>query len=267
MGLMNSSQTKAASLPQAEAEYTQTIHWASNKNGFDTILCFYNYYGHVFKELDSSLTDATIKIRFYEEQDGKELQAFEKELPTGKSFHIPVSEIHPGFQGIVGVSIEPNGRMPRRSWKPEDGQPREIRSSYFAIYKREGGYSDFSHELYPVEPKPAKEEKNRSQILMIRPNFRSGIVLANNRAGQSGKDFESNLQVRLFELSGELATESVFKTRLAPGASRVLFLDEMFPRFDFNKFQQIIANVSAKNLEHPMSIHMFDHGDFNFHHF
>lgn len=248
------------------SNYIATLHWANAADGFDSVVTLHNYYGYAFRGRPASDTDADVVVRFFKE-DGSELPSHETPVPTGGSVHLAVSSVHPGFRGLVSAQMIPRGKMPRIKALP--GQPQKpIATSFFMLYQRQGGFSDFSHELFPVREKPDSKPVEWATILYGRPGIRSGAVVLNNRPGQAGAEFGSDVEAQVMDLHSKPLTEP-FRFHLPPGGSRMFRIEDAFPGFDFAKTptRSAIVAVRGKNIEQPLSLHLHECGDFNIHHF
>lgn len=138
-------------------------------------------------------------------------------------------------------------------------------TSYFILYEREGGFRDFSHELFLLQRKPGKVAE-WATVLFLGADIRAAIVTMNNREPGSGAACESEAVIRLYDMAGQFLTGE-HRYKLPPGGSCLTWLDEVFPHFDALKGRAVIATVTAPNIEQPMSLHVHASGDFNVHHF
>jgi hypothetical protein len=244
--------------------YVETIHWATARDGFESILTIFNYLGFAFGNLAPERTDAELAVRFFCE-DGHELTPYKGQLPTGRSLHLPVGQIHPSFQGIVTVAMTPHGRMERRSARPGVPQ-RPIATSFFMLYERAGGFCDMSHELFIALREPNRQPVEWATVLFMEDDLDPAVVVMNNRPFGKEPDCQADIALRLFDLDGTAATEAM-EFRLPPGGSRIVRLGDAFPAFIASGRDRVIATVTGCNIEQPMSFHRHASGDFNLHHF
>lgn len=247
-----------------EGEYGGTLHWATARDGFESVITIVNYYGWVFAGQAPDRTDADVNVRFFDEQ-GTERAPHNAPLPTGRSLHLAVGTVHPGFQGLVAVSMVPRGRMPRRSARP--GQPgRPIATSYFMLYERTGGFRDFSHELFLMRRDPDRSATEWATVLYFSDAVNPAIVTMNNRPLGDGFDCRADVALQLLGFDGAPLTAPHMFT-LPPGGSALTELATAFPEFDRHRHPRAIITATARNIEQPMSLHLHASGDFNLHHF
>lgn len=251
-------------MTSSAAIYAETLHWATARDGFGSTLAIFNYLGFAFGGLPPEKTDAEVGVRFFGE-DGQELAPYRTPLATGRSLHLSLGRIHPGFQGIVAVALTPAGRIGRRRAVPGAAQ-RPIATSFFMLYERQGGFRDMSHELFIAGRNPARSDVEWATTLFLDEPLDPSVVIMNNRLSSKDPLCRSNVTLRLYDLRGKAITESA-TFELPPGGSRVLALRDAFPGFDRTSQQQVIATVTGRNLEQPMSFHRHASGDFNVHHF
>jgi hypothetical protein len=244
--------------------YGGTLHWATAKDGFDSILNLYNYYAYAFRDHSQSLTDAVAEVRFFNEM-GEELAPWRRDVLTGETAHLSVSTVHPGFQGIVSARLTPNGKMPRLT-ATTARRGATIATSYFMIYRREGEFCDFSHELFLAQSRPQTMPEEWAQIVYLRPHMRAGVIVMNSRVGCKDRAASSAVTITLCDLGGK-ALDMSAAFDLPPGGSRCLMLDEALPQLRSLKQETVIVSVKSANIEQPMTLHLMASGDFNIHHF
>jgi hypothetical protein len=243
--------------------YTETLHWATARDGFESVVTIFNYLGWAFPDRDDADTDAEVAVRFFAE-DGTELTPHTATLRTGRSLHLPVGTVHPGFRGMVATTMTPHGGMARRSALPAaPGRP--IATSYFMLYERAGGFRDFSHELFLLQRKPGAMVE-WATVLFFDAGRTASIVVMNNRLPGGGGACAAEPAIRLYALDGAPLT-GAYRFDLPAGGSRLVALPEAFPDFRPPAGGSAVATVAARNIEQPMSLHLHASGDFNVHHF
>lgn len=246
-----------------EHGYISTIHWAYASDGYDSMITAYNYYGYAFPNEPREKTDADVTMHFFSE-DGTLRTIVTKSLPTNESLYLSVSEVAPGFRGLVALRMVPRGKMPRL--KDKSGRP--IASSFFMLYKRQKNYLDFSHELFPVKFKSEDKIAEWSTVMYARNSMDPRVVVMNNRPGLKGQLFGSKVRVQLLDLaSNPISEEKTFE--LQPGGSQLLELRKLFPECSAlsSNVNSFLCCVRGNNIEQPMSLHQTQTGDFNIHHF
>ncbi len=245
-------------------KYIPTIHWATTKDGFDSIVTLFNYYGYAFHNSNKEQTDADVILNFFNE-DGTELQQYSATLETGRTLHIPVSKIHKNFSGIVTATMHPHGDMSRLSWK---GEPlhKPIATSFFMLYEKEGGYKDFSHELFMAKKTSDAKIVEWATILYTDKLIKSGFVIMNNRLYNNSSKSGSLVTVQLYDMKCNTLS-NIVNFQLNPGGSRLVMLDQVFPDMELDKLDCVTVVVRGNNIEQPMSFHVHSSGDFNIHHF
>lgn len=246
----------------ATGDYRETLHWAIARDGFESVVTVFNYLGWAFPDRQAVETDAEVTLRFFAEE-GRELAPHRRDLQTGKSLHVPVGNLHPGFRGMVAVRMAPKGMMPRKSAGPSGGRP--IATSFFMLYERKGGFRDFSHELFLLRDDPGGTAEWATIVYMNGEN-KASIVVMNNRSPASGEPGAAEPVVRLYDMKGQ-SIASEYRFALPPGGSRLVSLSEAFPDMAATAGQSCIATVSSRNIEQPMTMHIHRNGDFNVHHF
>lgn len=245
-------------------DYIGTLHWVTAKDRFDSIINLYNYYGYAFNKMPPSSTDAEVRVRFFNEE-GLEEQPYRHELKTGGTLHLSVSSHLPGFRGAVSVQMIPKGRMKRLTHK-EGKKQRPIATSYFVLYRNQGGFQDFSHELFAVRSDPESRNVEWATVVYPLEDTRPGVVVMNNRPLCKGPAFSSRIELELRNHRSQIVA-GPFQATLPPGGSRFYMMDELFPSLHQTRGGSLMAVVRGNNIEQPMSFHAHKTGDFNIHHF
>ena len=244
--------------------YSETIHWATARDGFESVITIFNYLGFAFPDCSATETDAEILVRFFDE-DGQALTPYHGVLATGRSLHLPVGTIHRDFQGMIAVCMSPKGRMPRLSWS-EDKPHRPIATSYFMLYQRTGGFRDVSHELFNIGSEPDTNPAEWATVLLLGNALSPAIIVMNNRPYGKGKAYASAVEITLYDLANH-ALAAPYSVDIPPGGSKLVFCADVFPAFAEIALNEVIATVTGRNIEQPLSLHMHPSGDFNIHHF
>jgi len=257
--------TELAPEPLEIAGYRATLHFATARDDFDSVLSVYNYYGHAYRNSTPAETDADLTVRLFEET-GKEVARRQCPVATGDTAHIRMSEVYPEFRGLVATTMVPRGRMGRLS-KREGIPSRPIATSYFMLYERHGKFRDFSHELFlardSVDPKVAEW----ASLIYLDEGMRAGVVIMNNRPLCVGLEYGSQAEIAVGTLDGGQITPP-HRLSLPPGGSVLAMLDEVFPDLgvptDGRAWSVVVRGT---HIEQPMTIHLHASGDFNLHHF
>jgi hypothetical protein len=243
-----------------DGRYRSTLHWAMTGNGFDSVIGAFNYYHLAFKSEPTERVNAHFHVQLFD-ANGECRAVHQEPLKAGGTTYIRISDLAPGFRGLVAARMVPHGGMGRLS-----GSTRPIASSYFMMYEREGGYTDFSHELFLPRTSPSQERKGWASIFHVLQGFRPGVVVMNNCPGETGDTWFATVEVQVCDLSGACLTEARM-LYLPPGGSRLVMLDEIFPNLQMVVGETHSVVVRGNNIEQPMTMHVSESGDFNFHHF
>lgn len=253
-----------AELDLQDANYRSTLHWGIARDGFDSILSVFNYYGDAFRGQPTAHTDADLTVQPFNEE-GTPLRPAVLAVATGETIHLRISQLWPGHRGVVAARMTPRGRMARLS-APVSGKTKPIATSFFMLYERVGGFRDFSHELFlarnDVEPRPAEW----ASVVYPDPLTQAGVVVMNNHLGCDPAEFGSNVEIELLAMDGSALHDRCY-FNLMPGGSRVMMLEDAFPGFFQAADTARTIVVRGKNIEQPMTLHLKDGGDFNLHHF
>jgi hypothetical protein len=242
--------------------YRATLHWGIARDGFDSILGVYNYYGDVFANATPNLTDAELFVTLFDEQGARVGERCEP-ISTKDTVHLRIGDIASDFRGLVATQMVPRGRMRRLSGTGE----RPIATSYFMLYERAGGYRDFSHELFLARDKASTIGAEWASLVYSGDDLRAGVVVMNNCPLCDGAEFHTIGEVRVLGLDGS-ALARPYPISLKPGGSLLLMLDEAFPEIaNVPSSEARSVVVRATNIEQPMTFHLRDSGDFNLHHF
>jgi len=244
--------------------YGETLHWATARDGFESVLTIFNYLGWAFPGYPPERTDADVSLRFFAEE-GRELESYSAVLGTGQALHLPVGKIHRDFRGVVATRMMPRGGMARRSATPQrPGRP--IATSYFMLYEREGGFCDFSHELFLMRNKPEKTVSEWATVLFSGAGLDLAVVAMNNCAAITGAEGQSDATLRLSALDGAPLSDD-YRFSLSPMGSLLIRIRDVFQEFSDSGFGPVTATLSGANIEQPLSLHLHGSGDFNIHHF
>jgi hypothetical protein len=247
------------------AGYRATLHWATARDGFDSVLSVYNYYGHAFRDAKPPETDSELTVQLFDEK-GTLVANRAWPIETGETLHIRISKVVPGFRGLVAARMTPRGRMPRIN-RGSAQTPRPIATSYFMLYERQGGFRDLSHELFLARDDADEIAVEWASLIDIDVTTRPGIVVMNNRPLRAGSEFASGVEIVLGRIDGAHLA-GPFRIALPPGGSAVVMIDDAFPDLalpDSDGGYCVI--VRGNNIEQPMTLHLLSSGDFNVHHF
>lgn len=251
--------------PLETAGYRATLHFAMARDGFDSVLSVYNYYGHAYRNAAPVDTDADLTVRLFDET-GTEAARRHYPIATGDTVHVRMSELCPGFSGVVTASMVPRGRMGRLS-KRDDGKARPIATSYFMLYERNAVYRDFSHELFLARDNVDSRVAEWASLVYLDGGMQAGVVIMNNRPLCVGSEYGSDVEIVVGTLDGHQITKP-HRLRLASGGSKMVMLDEIFPGLSVpSDGRACSVVVRGTHIEQPMTIHLHASGDFNLHHF
>lgn len=251
---------KSDAVSMQDGHYRSTLHWGMTGDGFDSVISAFNYYHLAFKSEATERVDADFHVQLFD-ANGERRAVHQETLKAGGTTYIRISDLVPGFRGLVAARMVPHGGMGRLT-----GSTRPIASSYFMMYERDGGYRDFSHELFLPRMSPSQERKGWASVFYAMSGFRPGVVVMNNCPGETGSEWCSSVELQVCALSGVPETEPrTFE--LPPGGSFLVMLDNIFHTLNLSGGEAHSIVVRGNNIEQPMTFHVSGSSDFNFHHF
>jgi hypothetical protein len=247
-----------------EGIYSETLHWATTEDGFQSTIALINYFGWAFPAAGKHQTDADVVIRFFD-HNGQELEPFKSTIETGQSFHFTIGSHLPRFEGLIAVNLIPHGKMARKS-ASSDSPGRPIATSYFTLYERYGNFADFSHELFLLRKNINVVPQEWATVLFFDHELSPALIIMNNCDSQERPQAASEVSIQLFKMNGHPVSE-INEFSLQPRGSKRLLISECFPDMAFDGIDQVTVTVTGTNIEQPMSLHLHESGDFNLHHF
>jgi hypothetical protein len=225
-----------------------------------TSVCFQNFYDQIFRD-----TDVPVDLHLFGfDGTGSQVGELVMKIGTGEAVQVPCGNLGMQEPGLIAVSALPRFDLHRLA-QGKLRVKRRVGTGFYLIWQDAKGHVDTMHEWLGATLGPRARE-----------SFYAVFDHADGRIARYGLVLMSPVLDRLAQATPQLSVYtrknrtlmSSFVPPLLGMASRIVYLDEVFPTF-----ASVLANegalgvrVQSTNLVEPFTVELQRSGDFHIHH-
>lgn len=225
-----------------------------------SVVCFQNFYDQIFRD-----TDVPVDLQLFGfDTAGNQVGALALKVGTGEAVQVPSSELGMREPGLIALAALPRFDL-RRLAQGKLRVKRRVGTGFYVIWQDARGHVDTMHEWLSATLGPRASQT--FYVVFDHANgqiARHGLVLMNPVLDRRAK---ATPRLSVYTRAGRTLA-SIQVLPLSGMASRIVYLDEVFPLFPNLLASEGVLGVRVQslNLAEPFTLELQRSGDFHIHH-
>jgi hypothetical protein len=241
--------------------YETPFQYYKTGEGWETSICFYNYYDQIFPKDEIS---TTLHL-FYFDVNGKQVSYGIENFSVHESKQIKSSQYVQSGEGLVAVAAVPDGdieKMAQEKFKLRD----YISTGYYVVWENLiSGTIDLSHELQNFVKKDTAISPQHFNFNASDSNLKRKLIVINSYIDPNRGQIKPTYTIfKNSQFVGEYRPPVEIYGR----GVQIIDLDEISKSIgvELKSNDQVMVRATTKNVTMPMTFESVNDQDFHIHH-